>query len=303
MLGAILGLGSAAAFGINPIIVRRGTLRVSSRYVAAVSIFTGPFFFLLIAGINGEIAGIAQFSWQAYGFFALAGIIHFALGRNYGFRAVQLIGSTRANTITSLGFIVSITLAIIILKETITPLGILGMLFALTGPLLIAVKESVVASNAASGRIQLDRRTLYKGMFYAAGAAIFWGSSSIFIKLGLQTGATPLAGSFIAYLAASIVISPSVWLRREYRREMLGADGGSLRLALLSGLALNVAQMLRYLALAFTSVIVLSFMGQTRTLWVLLLSFIFNRKLESFSRWVLLGNALMIIGVILILVP
>ncbi|MFC1977342.1 EamA family transporter [Chloroflexota bacterium] len=303
MLGAILGLGSAAAFGINPIIVRRGTLRVSSRYVAAVSIFTGPLFFLLVAGLNGEIAGIAQFPWQAYVFFALAGIIHFTLGRNCGFRAIQLIGSTRSSTITSFSFVVSITLAIIVLKETITPLGLLGILFAFAGPLLIAMREPVVASNAASDRIKLDRRTLYKGIFYAIGAAIFWGSSSILIKLGLQTGATPLVGSFIAYLAASIVISPSVWLSREYRREMLSADGRSLRLALLSGLALNVAQMLRYLALVFTSVIVLGFMGQTRPLWVLLFSFIFNRRLESFSRWVLLGTALMVMGIILVMIP
>jgi drug/metabolite transporter (DMT)-like permease len=303
MLGAILGLGSAAAFGLNPIVVRRGTLRISSRYIAAVSIFTGPFFFLLIAALNGEIAGITRFPWQAYGFFALAGIIHFALGRNCGFRAVQLIGSNRSSIITGFNFIVSITLAMMVLKETITPLGLLGILFALTGPLLIAVKEPVVSSNAASDRIQLDRRTMYKGMLYAVGAAIFWGCSPVFIKLGLQTGATPLAGSFIAYLAASIVISPSVWLSTEYRREMFSADSGSLRLALLSGLTLNVAQMLRYLALAFTSVIVLSFMGQTRHLWVLLFSFIFNRKLESFSRWVMLGNAFMIIGVILILIP
>jgi len=303
MLGVIIGLGCAAVFGINPILVRRGTIQVSSRCIAAISIFTGPFFFLLIAGINGEIAGIAQFSWQAHGFFALAGIIHFALGRNCGFRAVQLIGSTRSSTIAGFGFIVSITLAIIILWETITPLGLFGVLFALTGPLLIAMKEPVVTNNAASDRILVDRRTLYKGMFYAIGAATFWGSSSIFIKLGLQTGATPMAGSFIAYLAASIFISPSVWLRREYRREMLSVDGRSLRLALLSGLTLNVGQMLRYLALAFTSVIVFSFMVQTIPLWTLLFSFIFNRKLESFSRWVLLGNALMVTGIILVLIP
>lgn len=303
MLGALLGLGSAAAFGLNPIVVRRGTLRASSRYVAAISIFTGPFFFLLVAGIGGEIAGMARFPWQAYLLFAIAGIIHFALGRVCGFRSVQLIGSNRSSTITGFGFIVSITLALLVLRETIRPLGFLGILCALTGPLIIAMKEPTATGNTASTEVRLDRGTLYKGMLYAMGAAVFWGSSSIFIKLGLRAGATPLAGSLIAYVAASIAISPSVWLSAESRREMLGADGRSFRLALLSGLTLNVAQMLRHLALAYTSVVVLSFMGQTRPLWVLLFSFVFNRQLESFSRWVLLGNALMIAGIILILIP
>jgi len=194
----------------------------------------------------------------------------------------------------------------IVLRETVTPLMVLGIFFSLTGPLLIAAKEAAVASNPQSGALPyitgLNRRTLYKGMLYAMGAAICWGSSAIFIKLGLENGGSPLGGSFIAYLAASIVISPSILLSRELRREMLTADGRSLTLALLSGLTASIAQMLRYLALVFTTVIVISIIGRTIPLWVLLFAFIFNRKLESFSHWVLLGNTLLIIGTTLVIV-
>jgi drug/metabolite transporter (DMT)-like permease len=259
----------------------------------------------LVAGITGELLKLGQFSWQAYVFFALSGIIHFALGRNCGNRAVQLIGATRSGTVVGLNAIFSIVLAVIILNETVTLLMVLGILFALSGPLLIAAKEPAVTSNPRSAALphitELDRRTLYKGMLYAIGAAIFWGSSAIFIKLGLESGGSALGGSFIAYSAASIVISPSILLDRELRKEMVTAEGRSLRLALLSGLTTNVAQMLRYLALGFSTVIVISIVGRTIPAWVLLFAFIFNRKLESFSHWVLLGNALLITGTALVI--
>jgi drug/metabolite transporter (DMT)-like permease len=106
----------------------------------------------------------------------------------------------------------------------------------------------------------------------------------------------------VAYLAASLVISPSILLSQERKQEILRADRQSWRLALLTGLFTNTAQMLRYLALAYTSVIAVSIMARTISLWVLLFAFIFNRSFESFSRWVLLGNVLLITGTVLVLI-
>ena len=307
MLGALLALGFAAAMGSGTVIVRRGVLRISSRFMTSISIFSGPPFFLLVVSITGDIFRMGQFLWQSYLFFALSGILHFALGRNFGTRAIQLIGSTRTQTVVGLSFIVSIILALIVLKETVTVLMVCGILLALIGPLIIVLKEPTVDSNAqselTSQGAEIDHRTLYMGYLYGVSAALCWGLTPILIKFGLEHGGPPLVGSFVAYLAASIVIIPSVFLSRDYRKEMLTADRKSLRLAVLSGLCANIGHMLRYLALLFTSVIVVSIMAQTIYIWVLLFSFIFNRKVESFTRWVLLGNVLLFIGATLALIP
>ena len=100
---------------------------------------------------------------------------------------------------------------------------------------------------------------------------------------------------------ASLVIAPSSFLNREYREEILGGDKTSIRDALYSGLTSNIAQLLRYVALGFGSAIVVSLMLRTIPLWSLLFSFLFMREYESFSRWVLLGNALLVVGAILVL--
>jgi len=305
MFGVILGLISASAFGVNSIITRRGMLRVSSNYVATVTIFTGPIFFLIIAGFTGDLLKLKQFQWQAYVFLALSGIIHFALGRTWAYRSIQLIGSTRSNIVTNMYPIVTIVLAMIILKESVTLIMVIGILFTLTGPLLIFLKEQVVPGNTQlktylQGR-DLDRPTLHKGILYGLGAAFFWGSSTIFIKLGLEHGGSPIAGSLIAYLSASVAVIPSTLFDKEHRDEILNGDKQSLKMALWSGLTSNIAQLMRYLALEFGSAIIISLMLRTIPLWVLFFAFIFNREYESFSRFVLLGNAFIVVGTVLIL--
>jgi drug/metabolite transporter (DMT)-like permease len=305
MLGVILGLVSAVAFGANTIITRRGMFRVSSNYVATITVFSGPIFFLIIASISGDIFRLRQIPWLAYLFLALSGVSHFALGRTWGYRSIQLIGSTRSNLVTSLHPIVTIILAMIILKETVTFIMVIGILCTLTGPLLIFLKEQMIESDSQFNKNlhgkNFDKPTLYKGMLYGIGAAIFWGSSAIFIKLGLEHGGYPIAGTLIAYLTASIAITPSALFNKEHREELLNGDKLSFKMALFSGLTVNLGQFLRYIALGFGSAIVVSMMLRTIPLWVLFFAFIFIRKYESFSRWVLLGNALVMIGAVLVL--
>ncbi len=305
MLGAILGLISAVAFGANSIITRRGMLRVSSNYVATLTVFTGPIFFFIIASITGDLFKLRQMPLQAYVYLALSGITHFALGRTWGYKSIQLIGSNRSNIVSSLNPVVTIILAMIILRETITPIMGIGILCTLTGPLLILLKEKVISGavqlKANPHGKELDRSTLYKGIFYGIGAAIFWGSSAIFIKLGLEHGGFSIAGSFIAYLSASLAICPSAFINKNRREEILHGDKKSFKIALFSGLTTNIAQLARYIAMGLASAIVVSLMQRTMPLWVLIFAFIFNRKYESFSRWVLLGNGLLLLGTILIL--
>jgi drug/metabolite transporter (DMT)-like permease len=306
MHGILFALGSAVAFGANAIITRRGMLRVSSNYIATLSVFTGCLFFLPINAITGDLFELGHLSWKAYLFWALSGIIHFALGRTWAYRSIQLLGSNRSNIVTGLSPAATVALAMMILKERITPLMGFGILLSLAGPLLIILKEQTVRqSQPASGApgMELDRHTLLVGMLYGVGAAVFWGSSAVFIKLGLETGGAPVTGTLISYVAAAAAISPSVLLNDKQRKELFHEGKKSLQSAISSGLTTSVAQLLKYLSLAYGSVIVVSLVGRTTPLWVLLFAFIFNRKYESFSRWVFLGNGLLIIGTILVLLP
>ena len=305
MLGILLGLGSSLVFGANSIITRRGVLRASSSYVATISIFAGSLFFLLLNAATGDLFGMARLTWKAYLFWGLSGLLHFALGRTWAYRSLQYLGSNRSNIVTSLSPIATVALAMVILKETVTFLQFVGILLTLSGPLLMLLKEQTASGGASTrsgsyGR-EIDSRTLLLGVVYGAGAALFWGSSPIFIKFGLEAGGSPVAGTLISYAAACVAVGPLSLLRTVERKELLGESRKSLEVALFSGLTTALAQLLRYLALSYGSVIVVSLMFRTLPLWVLVFAFIFNREYESFSRWVFFGNGLLIVGTIMVI--
>ena len=304
MVGTSLSLGFAALFGVNQIIMRRGVLRASVNYVANISIFSGPLFFALIALITGELPKMGQFTWQTYIYFALAGVIHFAFGRTFAYRSVQLIGATRSNSVTGLNAIVSVALAIAVLHERLTPLVVLGMMLSMSGPLIIGMKESTrsgTRTRASSNGKDVDSGTLWRGILFGLGASLFWGSSSVLIKLGLDNGGLPIAGSMVCYLAASTAVSYKL-LDRQTRREILTPNRPALQLALMTGMTTNLAQLMRFIALDHAPVITVSLVSRTVPVWVLILAFLLNRHLESFSRWVLLGNGLLVAGTVLVII-
>jgi drug/metabolite transporter (DMT)-like permease len=305
VIGILLGLGSALFFGANSVITRRGMLRVSSNYVATISILTGLLFFLIAVGVTGNTPDVIGLPWKAYIFWALSGIIHFSLGRTWAYRSIQLLGSNRSNVVTSLSPIATVALAMLVLKESVSLLQALGIFCTLSGPLLIIFKEETVAQSAQTrsgsyGR-DVDARTMVVGFLYGAGAALFWGSSAIFIKFGLEAGGGPIVGSLIAYAGASFVSSPSFFLDTSNRKEILSGGTGPLPVTVLSGLTTSVAQLLRYVSFEYGSVIVVSLMLRTMPLWIIVFAFIFNREYESFSRWVFIGNGLVLVGTLLVM--
>jgi drug/metabolite transporter (DMT)-like permease len=305
VIGILLGLGSALFFGANSVITRRGMLQVSSNYVATISIFTGLLFFLIVTSVTGSLPGIVQLSWKACLYWALSGIIHFSIGRTWAYRSIQLLGSNRSNVVTSLSPIATVALAMLLLKETVTVLQVLGIVCTLLGPLLIILKEETVGQSAQTksgshGR-DVDARTMLLGVLYGAGAAVFWGSSAVFIKFGLEAGGSPIVGTLIAYAGASVVTSPSFLLNAANRKEILDEGTKPLPVTLLSGLTTSIAQLLRYVSFQYGSVIVVSLMLRTMPIWIIIFAFMFNREYESFSRWVFIGNGLILIGTVLVM--
>ena len=83
---------------------------------------------------------------------------------------------------------------------------------------------------------------------------------------------------------------------------MVSAPSSALRWAVLTGVSASIGQLLRIAALKYGSVIVVTLMQRTSPLWILFFVFIFNRRYESLSRWVLVGNGALMAGTLLVLV-
>jgi drug/metabolite transporter (DMT)-like permease len=134
MSGAPLALLSAACYGLNRVVVRRGVIKVSDPTVGVlISVPLSLPFFLLILVAMGRVHDIISFPWQSYAWLSLAGIIHFVGGRSLGYAATQLLGANIGSVMGRVAPIAAVTLGISLLGEPLTGGIIAGVLLIVGG--------------------------------------------------------------------------------------------------------------------------------------------------------------------------
>jgi len=139
-----------------------------------------------------------------------------------------------------------------------------------------------------------------KAFMLGFGCGLSWGISPIFVKLGLKGSQSPFAGAFISFLAATVILIFSLINGR--RRASFGQMGAkAVLLFFTAGLLSFAANLARYVALSMAPASVVTPLVSIEPVLVLLLSFVFNRRLEIFSKQVLLGTATVVAGTIILI--
>lgn len=301
MSGSLIALLSAVCFAASNTCTRRGVLGVKDAHLGVyISVFIAPPLFLLIALAIGDIKNIATFTWLGYLWLALAGIIHFVAGRSFNYMAIRHLGANMTTVFSSLNLLYTVLLGFFVLGEHISRSVAIGVTFIIIGPMLLAwsPRKNNPGPQAAEGN---KPRISRKGIIAGLTCGVFFGISPLFIKLGLQQGGSPLAGTFISYTSAMMVLG--IMLGSPERREGVIHMG---RKALLwftfAGLFVGMAQLFRYWAINLVGVSIASPLISTNPLFLLTLSFIFNRKMESFRINVILGAVFVVIGTVLMFV-
>lgn len=129
-------------------------------------------------------------------------------------------------------------------------------------------------------------------------AAVLYGSSHIIRKVGIDLAHSPL-------IASAVTITTSWLLATGYllaTRTEVSIDQRQLLYFSLAGLASSVAIPTLYLALQIGLVVVVSPMLNLSPIFILILSFLFFRNEEIFSRQIILGTVTVVIGIMLLTV-
>ncbi|MBI3015646.1 MAG: DMT family transporter [Candidatus Tectomicrobia bacterium] len=291
ILGVIYALLSAMCFAANRVFVRKGSL-VGDVYIGTVlTVFIGPFIIGLYALLVGQIGMLTKFTLAGYIFLIVAGIIHFFVGRFLTYHAIHYVGANRAGVISSLVPLWSIFLGILILNERLSLPMAIGVFLILGGTFL--------ASYKPVGGKTLSRQDFLRGLILAILGSVAYGTSPIFIKLGMTVKA-PVAALLISYLSACVVVLLMLAVKPEVRQrmsELRGAGGGSFFVA---GFTVAFAQIFRYFALALIPVSLVSPLQYTNTLMTIGISFLLLREVESFTPQVLGGAVLTFGGILLV---
>ena len=128
MLGIFYGLLSAATFGLNAAIIRRGLLGAPASQGLYITVFGGVPLFFLASLVSGQLAQANIVSaWDFY-LMLIAGPIHFVVGRYCNYRAYSALGANRTAPVIGLNLVVAVVIAVIFLGETVNPIMWLSLI-------------------------------------------------------------------------------------------------------------------------------------------------------------------------------
>lgn len=148
------------------------------------------------------LIGAAQFSLKLsttqIAYLSLSGIIGLALGDSFLFRAYQEIGARVTMLIMSLAPAIAAVLAYVLLGETLSALGVLGIVITMVGIGVVVLERSRTSSSAMSYPML--------GIVLALLAATGQGAGLVFAKMAFREGEVNGFVATAVRIAASLVL-------------------------------------------------------------------------------------------------
>ncbi len=294
MTGAILAILGSFTFGLGRIVIRRGVIKTDPTIGVIISIYSAVPFFLIVLIAMGRINDIISFPWQSYVWLSLAGLSHLAAGRTLSYLATQKLGANIFGVITKIAPIISVAISVSVLGELLTWEIALGVFLIVFGVTAVSWNPRLF-NRSAHPLSSLHSR----GVLYALGAGFFFGISPVFVKMGLYGTLSTVAATSISYIAAAIAMSLLLFGRVK-RTTLFDVGNKALILFSLVGLITGISHLLRYTALSMAPITVVSPLFATTPIFIVGLSFLFNRKIEVFNVAVIIGVIVVAAGAILL---
>ncbi len=228
---------------------------------------------------------------RALGWFALTGVAGHGTGSLIFFSAIERLGVSRATAVHSSAPFWGVVFAIIILGEQPGVYMLAGTLGIVGGVFLLSWPEKERAGGSTQNRSRTDYLLpIFSSLCYAI--------VPVFAKLGLAEQKAP-------YLGFGVAFGSGLLLMLAARRMMPG--GGVIRgnmhtvKVLLVGLPFNiVAAFLMWTAFVTGMVSSVLPLSRMTPLWVILLGFLFLRKIERVAAKTVLAACLVVAGGVMI---
>ena len=250
ILGSFLSFLSAAFFGFNAVMMRRGVLTGTALQGLSFTLPLGALFFGITSLVLLTPEDIEVLDWTGAWYFIGAGIVHFLIGRYTNYKCTKAVGANIGGPIQQFTVVVSVVLAIWVLGESINWLGWIGIILLTVGPLAVAKEKK----RSKVEKLEFEFKLL-EGYAYGITSSICYGASPVLIALALEVSTWQLAlyGAFLGHVAASLVLLVIV-LAFGLTSEIRATDKKNIPFFMLSAVFVFLSQGLRYVALALAPV-------------------------------------------------
>ncbi len=263
-VGIVYGVATALFFSSTSILVRIGQRTRPDDDGVFMSVFVNVVI----------LAGVAAFvTWPAWDgpaivSFVIGGLIGTVAGRTAMLRGVRLIGPSRANAFLTGAPAVAALTGWIALRETLTPLEIVGGVLVILGLLQVI--------QARSTGVGPDRRAVpLIAYLIAAGAPVSFGLAFVIRKWGLERFPSSVVGAFVGALTAYVAIVLIEAARRKLRERVRSNFRTVSWWFVGAGVSTSLALLSQFQALTYLEAWVVGIFQATQSIWTIGLSLLF----------------------------
>jgi transporter family protein len=288
--GPFFAILTAVSFAITQVLVRRVTYQSEESFTPlAISMLVGTPIFLLLVTFFGEWQELTSFSWHQYTLLGVAGLIHLIIARFLFFNSTRIIGANPTATITRTSVIFSVILGVVFLDESVTIQQIFGALLIMFGAILTTTEISRKTFKIATS-----------GLFMGLGTALCSAGSATLIRPVMMETDAVYAATLVMYLSAFIVIVFIIAFSTSQRQYVVRQSRPSIIILTLAAVSLVAGHLFRFSALQYSPVSIVQPLISTIVIFVLLFSWIANRKIDVFNWRIATGIVMVLAGVYLI---
>lgn len=283
-----LALLSAVMFALTFLLVRIGVKDASSATALWITLTVNVvFLWAWSLVVNG---GHFQDWWQ-WRYFFLSGMFAPLLGRLFQFQGMARLGANITTPLTLTHPVISVILAMLFLGERLTPLGLAGALLVVLGSVMVGAQGG---QNDTRSLASAPRRYL----LLPALASLCYGISIVLRKMGIDIGTDAITAAAVTCSSSWLFATLYFFGAGSFPR--MRCSTREFGYFLLAGLFSALGPVLLYAALQRESLVVIAPLSATTPLFVLLMSYLFIRADEIFTRPVLAGTFATVAGVVLV---
>lgn len=282
----LLALGTALAFATSSVLVRFGVEHSSPLSALFVTVSVNV---VVLWTLSFALFDVSVDLW-AWRYFILAGVFAPVLGRLCNYIGLERVGVNLTLPISNMNPIVSVFLAVLLLGETLSLRGAVGAFAAIFGGVVLATSRT---GGTPFGSIR------YRDLLFPIAGAVIYGSVQLVRKVGVDLVPEPTVGAAVN-LTTSWVIVGAFLIASSDGRSALSMPRNDLVYFSLAGVASSLGLASLYAALLSGTVVVVTPILNATPLFGLVLAYILLRDREPFTPRVVVGTALVVVGVALL---
>lgn len=221
-------------------------------------------------------------------YFVAAGALAPVAARFFNYSGIDKLGVNVSTPLTYMYPFVSIVIAVPLLGERLPPAGLLGGVFVVFGGAVLALPDEETAFH-------IDDR---KFLLLPLAAALLYGISHVLRKVGIDLVTSPVIAAAVTATTSWVLLAGYLGVTRSF--DLVRVNRREALLFGTAGLVTSAAIPLLYLAFSLGSVVLVTPITNVSPLFVLLFSYVLYRDGEPFTRRVVGGTVLIVLGLVLL---